>query len=639
MPNLRQSSWTFFLVLAIFVSATLGMTAYTLWLLRTDAIKSGLEISSLLARSFEDHLTQSLHAAELAGVNAASSEDAQPNLRQMEKDFVFMLRSSPFLRSMSLLDENDRIIVSSNPANLGLVVAARDYVPVVSGVQPLLRIGTPWAGRDFNDGHPLSDQKTANTTATFVPVIHGIVAGRRNMTLLIALNTDYFLHHMSRQFDAKTGSVEVLRIDGMPLFATDPEQVVGASNNESASRLSFNDVEFGEFEQVLTHNRPVLTAFRVSSLYPLAIVTHIEREYALRQWLTETKTIIGIVVPTLLCVCLLVIALNRRQLLLMSKTAEANRLQQINAARVFSNSHEAIMITTADGCIVDVNDAFTRITGYVREEVLGQSTRILKSGRQTGEFYADLWKSLKRHGYWSGEIWNRHKSGDIFAEMLTISAVQDSQGIVQQFVAQFSDITKRKMVDEQVRLLAFYDPLTALPNRRMFNDRLSQAMAASKRSGLCAALMFLDLDNFKPLNDTHGHEVGDLLLVEVARRLKNCLREVDTVARFGGDEFVVMLNELNAEKSQSKEQARGVAEKIRNSLAAPYRLIQEQPGKGDRMVEHQCSTSIGVVVFANHDISEADLLKCADAAMYQAKADGRNAIRFHDPHATQAAQT
>jgi diguanylate cyclase (GGDEF)-like protein len=200
---------------------------------------------------------------------------------------------------------------------------------------------------------------------------------------------------------------------------------------------------------------------------------------------------------------------------------------------------------------------------------------------------------------------------------------------VQQFVALFSDITERKLMEEQVRLLAFFDPLTTLPNRRMFNDRLNQAMAASKRSGRCGALMFLDLDNFKPLNDTHGHEVGDLLLIEVARRLRGCLREVDTVARFGGDEFVVMLSELDGDKTQSTDQARGVAEKIRTSLAAPYLLTRNQPGKEDKVVEHKCSISIGVVVFVNHEVSQSDLLKWADAAMYQAKSDGRNTIRFH----------
>ncbi len=629
MDRERRLSLAFFAALALFVSATLGMTSYTLWLLRSDAIKSGLDISALLARSFEDHLTQSLHATELAGVNAASSDNEKLNLGQMEKDFVFILRQSPYLRSLSLLDENDHIIVSSNPGNLGLTVTTRNYFPAATGVQSFLRIGSPWVGRDFADGQASVNQATGATSASFVPVTQGVPIGSRNITLLVALNPDYFLHHISRQFDTKAGSVEVLRLDGVQLMATDAAQSDGRPARESTKPPSFNEVEFGEFEQTLTNGRPVLSAFRVSPLYPFVVVTHVQRDYALIQWRTETRTIIGIVFPTLVLVSLLAVAFYRRQVLLKAKTAEANRLQQVNAARVFTNSREGIMIVSSDGRIVDVNDAFTRITGYSRNEVLGQNPRILSSGRQPREFYVALWRDLIEHGFWSGEIWNRHKNGQHFAEMLTISAVPNSQGLAQQFVAQFSDITERRQLEDQVRLMAFYDPLTMLPNRRMLDDRLSQAMAASKRSGLYGALMFLDLDNFKPLNDTYGHEIGDLLLIEVAKRLKGCLREVDTVARFGGDEFVVLLSELNIDKSLSTEQARGVAEKIRASLAVPYFLTQAQPGMEDKAVEHHCSTSIGVVVFVNHEVNQTDLMKWADAAMYHAKDAGRNAIRIY----------
>ena len=198
------------------------------------------------------------------------------------------------------------------------------------------------------------------------------------------------------------------------------------------------------------------------------------------------------------------------------------------------------------------------------------------------------------------------------------------------------DITKRHQAEaertallEEIRQLAYFDALTGLPNRRMLDDRLKQSMAISKRSGLYGALLFLDLDNFKPLNDTHGHSVGDLLLVEVAKRLCACVREVDTVARLGGDEFVVMLVELDADKSQSTEQAATVAEKIRASLAAPYLLTVTQPGGQEMSVEHHCSTSIGVVLFFNHEASQPDLMKWADAAMYQAKDAGRNGVQFY----------
>ncbi|MDP2155533.1 MAG: GGDEF domain-containing protein, partial [Sulfuricella sp.] len=188
----------------------------------------------------------------------------------------------------------------------------------------------------------------------------------------------------------------------------------------------------------------------------------------------------------------------------------------------------------------------------------------------------------------------------------------------------------RKQMEDQVRQLAFYDTLTKLPNRRLLNDRLIQAMAASKRSGCYGAVMFLDLDNFKPLNDTHGHAVGDLLLIEVADRLKSCVREMDTVARFGGDEFVVMLSDLNADKDESTSQAEIVAEKIRIALSEPYLLIIKHEGKADTTVEHHCAASIGVALFFNHEASQDEILKWADTAMYQAKEAGGNQIEFYD---------
>lgn len=195
----------------------------------------------------------------------------------------------------------------------------------------------------------------------------------------------------------------------------------------------------------------------------------------------------------------------------------------------------------------------------------------------------------------------------------------------------FQDITERKRIEEQVRQLALHDTLTNLPNRRLLNDRLNQAMAASKRSGRYGAMMFLDLDNFKLLNDAYGHDVGDLLLIEAAERLKSCVRDVDTVARFGGDEFVVMISELGTEESESAVQAGIIAEKIRAAIAKPYVFDLERDGKAQTTVQHQCTASIGAMLFGKDDVSKDDVLKRADTAMYQAKGEGSNLIRFYDP--------
>jgi len=196
-----------------------------------------------------------------------------------------------------------------------------------------------------------------------------------------------------------------------------------------------------------------------------------------------------------------------------------------------------------------------------------------------------------------------------------------------------TDITERKQMEDQVRQLAFHDTLTKLPNRRLLNDRLGQTIAASKRSGCYGALMFLDLDNFKLLNDTHGHEVGDLLLIEAADRLKSCVREIDTVARFGGDEFVVMISELDVDKAESTTQAGIIAEKIRAALAKPYVLKIQHEGKAETTVEHHCTASIGVALFSKREASHDNILKWADTAMYQAKEAGCNLIRFYESKA------
>ena len=196
-----------------------------------------------------------------------------------------------------------------------------------------------------------------------------------------------------------------------------------------------------------------------------------------------------------------------------------------------------------------------------------------------------------------------------------------------------NEINERKLMEEKLLQLSFYDQLTNLPNRRLLNDRLNQAMSTSKRSSHYGALMFLDLDNFKPLNDSYGHAVGDLLLIEAADRLKSCVREMDTVARFGGDEFVVMLIGLNADKTKSTLEAEIVAKKIRAVLSSPYLLTFKQEGKADTILEHLCTASIGVVVFINHEESADNILKWADTAMYQAKESGRNRIRFYEDKA------
>jgi len=291
------------------------------------------------------------------------------------------------------------------------------------------------------------------------------------------------------------------------------------------------------------------------------------------------------------------------------------------AATAFE-SQEGMIITDADNLILRVNRAFTKITGYAAEEVVGKNPRIISSGRQNKDFYAEMWNRIKTTGEWEGEVWNRRKNGEIFPEYLTIATVKDSDDNITNYVGSLSDITLRKEAEEEIRSLAFFDPLTRLPNRRLLLDRLQQAWASSARSGREGALLFIDLDNFKTLNDTLGHDIGDLLLQQVAHRLLSCVRENDTVARLGGDEFVVMLEDLSEDRLEAAAQTEAVGEKILATLNQAYQLAGH---------EYRNTPSIGATLFHDHQQATEDLFKHADIAMYQAKKAGRNTLRFFDP--------
>lgn len=286
------------------------------------------------------------------------------------------------------------------------------------------------------------------------------------------------------------------------------------------------------------------------------------------------------------------------------------------------DTQEGIYITDASGVILRINQAFTDISGYTAAEIVGKRPEIWKSGYHNGDFYASMWTQLLRDGRWQGEIWNRRKSGEVFPQLLNITAVKDAHATATHYVATFQDISKRKESENQIKNLAFYDPLTQLPNRRLLLDRLQQALVLSHRTRHYGALLFIDLDNFKTLNDTLGHDTGDLLLIEVGKRIKNSIREDDTVARFGGDEFLVMLEMLDEHPQEAAIQAEAVSAKILGKLNRPFQMGNH---------EYFSTPSIGITLFRDLSDSTDELLKRADLAMYKAKASGRNAMRFFDP--------
>jgi diguanylate cyclase (GGDEF)-like protein/PAS domain S-box-containing protein len=303
-------------------------------------------------------------------------------------------------------------------------------------------------------------------------------------------------------------------------------------------------------------------------------------------------------------------------------TARKRDENELRIAAIAFESQEGMMVTDSDTVILRTNRAFTKITGYSAREAVGQRSSLLASGHHDKAFFAAMWASLADKREWKGELWNRCKDGEVSLHFMSITAVTDAAGNVTHYVGTLSDITQRAQAAREIEHLAFYDPLTQLPNRRLVLDRLQQAFAASARSGLQGALLCLDLDHFKTLNDTLGHDMGDQLLQQVAQRLVSCVREGDTVARLGGDEFLVLLQDLDTQPTVAAEQVQGVSEKILAALNQPYSLASRHA---------HSTTSVGAVLFNGQGQTVEDVVKHADLAMYAAKAAGRNAIRFFDP--------
>jgi diguanylate cyclase (GGDEF)-like protein/PAS domain S-box-containing protein len=291
-------------------------------------------------------------------------------------------------------------------------------------------------------------------------------------------------------------------------------------------------------------------------------------------------------------------------------------LQQQRAAQVFSAMNDAVIITDAAHFVSDVNPAFTRITGFSREEVIGTPTAFLATDNQSSRLHEEMWLQLSQHGCWRGESRNRRKNGEIYTAELTVSAVKDAAGKLINYVMVISDITHLKAYMAELDHVAHYDLLTGLPNRRLLDDRLLQAMRLARRTGAAVALCFLDLDNFKPINDELGHDAGDQALAEIARRLRAALRDADTVARIGGDEFVVLLPGVE------RRELPAVLQRIMNVLKDPIAL---------RGANVKVSGSMGVVMYPDDDVDAVTLLQHADQAMYAAKEAGRSRYHLYEP--------
>ena len=630
----------------LFLAATLFLvgsmvliSSFGLWRLRSEAIASGLEISAMHSRGFEDLLTQSLRLTAMVTASNLEHERPRTDPQHIVEAFETTLRHAPFLRSLSLLDDQGRVTASSSLANVGMTIPFDSFLPPTTDESGIMRFGQPWAGRDLFRGRPsTTEAPVATDELSFIPLVQRVTTREGSATLLIALNPDYFINHFAQKLDASEGTVEILRYDGTLLMTTAPDGQPGRLQDDAIRAFKLDDTEFGQFEQESTaagaaHSS--LTSYRASRLYPVVVVTRIDRDYALRNWKTASFTLLSVALPVLLGLTLLSVAYYRRQMLLAVQREESARLKAVNAT-VFDSSTEATLISDLEASVVSINPAFTRVTGFCEGEIIGrrldelltpEGVSALRDELPLDETHVNASRAAHAEPL-TVEVQLQCKDGSrIWMEILS-TPERDHKGRIVGYRRIGRNITERREMQDRVRELAFHDALTGLPNRRLLSDRLAQAVAQSKRSGTYGAVLFLDLDNFKPLNDEHGHAAGDLLLIEVADRLHDCVREIDTVARFGGDEFVVVLGALKTTREGSLALANNVAEKISAVLSRPYHLAVRQHDGTENVIAHSCTSSIGGALFFDNEARQEEVLKRADSAMYRAKNEGRNRIRF-----------
>ncbi|HTD03549.1 bifunctional diguanylate cyclase/phosphodiesterase [Undibacterium sp.] len=541
------------------------------------------------------------------------------------------------------LDASLKIAATNFKADvLWIVNAAGDCIAANNADEPESFVGTNYADREYfrqaragQRGHQYAMGRASKVAGLFYsyPIVEkgqflGAAVVKRNISRL----ADWT--NQAKAFISDANGVIVLATDSKLEFRTLPSAGVVALSQEKKllqyKRSSFaplqitpwgdgllpSAVRIGDDESpvvLITQALPE-DAIAIHVPRPLTELIHLSNQ---RFWLFLLLMVAG----SMLIVAASAIVLYLRE----AQKTEAD----LRVAATAFESQEGMVITDAANVILRINRAFTDITGYTAADIVGRELSIFDTSRHDADFHAGIWRSVHRDGSWQGEIWNRRKNGEAYPESLTITAVKGAAGNITHYVSALTDITQRKTAEEEIKNLALYDFLTRLPNRRCLMERLQQALAASARSGRQGALLFIDLDNFKDINDTLGHNMGDLLLQQTAQRFTACVRESDTVARLGGDEFVVMLENLCENPQEAAEQVAVVGEKILDTLNQPYLLGTHQ---------FSCTSSVGVTLFLGHSENIEDLLKQTDLAMYQAKAAGRNTLRFFNP-SMQAAVT
>jgi|GEM_PF-629775 len=726
----------------IMIGLIIGLIFWTLTNLRQEAVQTHRHIANLHANTLEEHFSQILQHISVTMDRIPLLSNEMPSEETLSLIFKDLLHNAPYLRSLSLLNDEGVIVASSHEANHGKKIDLENFLPIPFGENPLLRIGVPWEGRDFENARTSSpEMPVAFQHISFVPLLKKVFFDKKLYYAIANLNTDYLSNRYTTILPLTQGSVALWRIDGILLFSTDPQKKLGISHYSIDHTMQNEDF----FTHLQHHTQNLLDVFRLAKLQPFVVEIQTNEANALGYWDNERSKVLGITTLLIVLSGGLVLMLivryyneNERQRVQLSYEKQfrvameatqtglwtwdltANRItwdpqcyfllgytpnafepswqkilelshpddtknmlllikEQITAhssflverrmktaqnewvwiqvrgkAIEFSNEHEpllltgvyinidaqkkaeqlhlsavafetqeAILITDANERIVKVNEAFTRITGYSDHEILGKTPRVLKSNHHDKTFYAAMWKALLEEGFWRGELWNKRKNGEIYAESITITTIRDAKGSTTHFIANFNDITTHKVAQQEIQELAYYDPLTHLANRRLLEEAVAETLQHSIEKKHFGALLFIDLDHFKELNDTFGHDAGDMLLIQTASRLKESIRESDLAARLGGDEFIILLKNLGTQKGIAHHLAQSIAQKILSHLSKPYALAH-----GNYIL----GASIGFTLFGDDAQKEtATLIKEADIAMYQAKEKGRNQISFYDP--------
>ncbi|WP_162138081.1 diguanylate cyclase domain-containing protein [Pararhodospirillum photometricum] len=578
--------------------------------LENARLAAGL-VEGTLTRTFESVETTLLALSDhiVSGSHKLSSDDEAQLRQTLQRTLEF----APHIRQIVLARPDGLVLFDSNirlvgrPLDLDLLALADLSQDAVErgGTTRSLRFGLPVAGRFL----PATHGQPVPSPSRLLPV--GLKV-RDDLIAVAALNPIALEDILGLPDVGPHGAMRLARFDGLPLLESAQGSSFLSGKRVSAEEAIAREQASGQIPLGWTTPQGTVM-FQVSERYPMVIQAGVAREDVLRTWLGSESTVIYWSLTAFggffLLGGLLVREISRR-----SDLESQVRLLSLTQ-KVFANSAEAILITDAAPRIIAVNPVFTDVTGYTSDEVIGKNPNILASGRHDKGFYRDMWHSLETKNLWRGEIWNRKRDGTLYAQRVAISRLTDEAGTPLNYIAIFNDVTDQRRRAEVLHHQAHHDALTNLPNRSLLMDRLEQALFRADQDGTSVAVLFLDLDRFKPINDTHGHRVGDKVLEEVARRLLTAVRQSDTVARLGGDEFVILVHNVSGPPSVAR-----IATKLVDSLKAPI-LVDEH-------LFLSVGASIGIALCPRHGTEARSLLAAADAAMYEAKRSGGDQWHF-----------